>query len=658
MNNYNNIPKELKGLKQWVGFSQFDRDNGKVGKMPINPLNLKPAKANDPNTWTTYSNAVNAVGSPVTFYVNGEQHKGKIDGIGIQFGNGLFGIDLDDVVRSGYISDDAKEIIRTVDSYTEYSPSGNGIHILCFGEIPEGNRRKGFIEMYGETRFFTVTGNVITDYDKINERTEQAKIVHEKYLGTPQTKTQTKKETVDIAYLQSDDELIRMMFNSFKGSEIKQLMIGNMSIYNDDHSAADFALVNHLCYWTNGNAAKIDSIFRTSGLMREKWDRPQGDSTYGEITINKVLRDFKPYTNTPVAININGKRVGAPYGTVETRNAKEVETPTKVANEPYKSLQTAKNYLLKTFKGDRDRFKNYKQRKTGYENMDNITGGLYPGLYVIGALSSLGKTTYMHQMADQLAEQGEKVLFFSLEQSSFEMSTKSLSRETYKLNPSKKDLPSAIEIRKGEHTQSTNAALKNYMEYADNLYIIECNFNFTMNDIISTVEHFIETEQTHPVVIIDYLQIIPSVDPRMSDKEKTDQHVRALKILQRDHDLVVFAISSLNRSNYLSPVSFESFKESGGIEYTADVVLGMQYSILNDDLFSKDNKKNDKIDLINQAKRATPRKIELVCLKNRYGRDYTVGFDYYPRHDYFTPSNDYGDDEYSTGNTPGKIRTI
>jgi len=92
----------------------------------------------------------------------------------------------------------------------------------------------------------------------------------------------------------------------------------------------------------------------------------------------------------------------------------------------------------------------------------------------------------------------------------------------------------------------------------------------------------------------------------------------------------------LNRSNYLTPVDFESFKESGGIEYTADVIWGLQLTAINDDLFSKEGKIKEKRERIREAKAETPRKVELLCLKNRYGiSSYRAVFDYYPKYDLF-----------------------
>ena len=145
-----------------------------------------------------------------------------------------------------------------------------------------------------------------------------------------------------------------------------------------------------------------------------------------------------------------------------------------------------------------------------------------------------------------------------------------------------------------------------------------------------------------PVVIVDYLQIIRPADPRQTAKDAVDAHVRALKMLQRNNDLVVLVICSLNRQNYLTPVDFESFKESGGIEYTADVVWGLQLAIMNDELFDKDKKLKEKREAVKRAKLEVPRKVELVCLKNRYGRSsYSCGFNYYPQYDLFVPEDEF-----------------
>ena len=145
------------------------------------------------------------------------------------------------------------------------------------------------------------------------------------------------------------------------------------------------------------------------------------------------------------------------------------------------------------------------------------------------------------------------------------------------------------------------------------------------------------TTGTKPILIIDYLQIIQG-DPRQSTREAVEANVTELKRISRSKDIPVFIISSLNRSNYMTPVDYESFKETGGIEYTADVLWGLQLDVLNDPLFDKEGKVKEKRDKIREAKAETPRKVELLCLKNRYGiATYKVGFTYYPQFDLFVP---------------------
>ena len=491
--------------------------------------------------------------------------------------------------------------------------------------------------MYGETRFFTVTGKPYGSVKPLSERTQEAATIHKKYIYRERSETSVAPTGEAASVDLSDQELLEKAFASARGAEIRKLWEGDTSGHGNDHSAADLALVRDLAYWTNGDAARIDTLFRSSGLMRDKWDRKTGGSTYGANTIAFVLRDFNPYTvQTPLKrITSHGKEI---YNADKMREEAPQMTP-QTAPEPVQ-LTSAYDYLKSNFKDDRAQFQGYKQRKTGFNNIDEKTGGLYPGLYVIGAQSSLGKTTFIHQMGDQLAAAGDTVLFFSLEQSLFELTTKSLARESFKLDV-KNDAGavSAIELRAGAKTEKVNNGYRAYMQYAKRMIIKECNFDENIESIETTVKKFIADTGVKPIVIIDYLQIIPALDPRMSDKEKTDQHMKRLKVLQRNNDLVLFVISALNRANYLTEISFESFKESGGIEYTADVIWGMQYSVISTDPTFKSaaqGKLNEQRRKIQDAKKATPRKIELVCLKNRYGRDYSAYFLYYPKYDYFT----------------------
>ena len=300
-------------------------------------------------------------------------------------------------------------------------------------------------------------------------------------------------------------------------------------------------------------------------------------------------------------------------------------------------------YIKSAMGSDIARFK--REVKTGYRNLDEQAGGLYSGLYVVAAISSLGKTTFCHQIADQIAAGGTDVLFFSMEQSRLEMVSKSLARRT-----AQKDMNRAVTslaIRKGYLPEQVKEAVQEYTEAVkDRLSIIEGNFSCNISFIGDYVRQYMRRNGAaetgrKPVIFIDYLQILqPAEDEngrRQTTKETIDSTITELKRLSRELDITIFVISSVNRANYLTPIDFESLKESGGIEYTSDVIWGLQLQCLNDPIFDKANNLKERRQKVKEAKAATPRKIELVCLKNRYGiANYSCYFNYYPAADLFT----------------------
>ena len=295
------------------------------------------------------------------------------------------------------------------------------------------------------------------------------------------------------------------------------------------------------------------------------------------------------------------------------------------------------SYIDNLMQADIAKLRDAAERKTGFRRLDELSGGLYPGLYVIAATSSLGKTTFSHQIADNLAAAGSDVLFFSMEQSRLELVSKSIARITAQAD--REHAVTSLSIRKGVNNDAVRTAATQYKKnIADRLSIIEGNFNCNISFIGDYIRRYIKQNCCKPVVVIDYLQILQPAEEnkRATVKETVDNTVTELKRISREHDLTVFIISSVNRANYLTPIDFESLKESGGIEYTADVIWGLQLQCLNEPLFSEANKIKEKRQRIRQEKAAEPRKIELLCLKNRYGiANYSCGFDYYPANDLF-----------------------
>lgn len=296
---------------------------------------------------------------------------------------------------------------------------------------------------------------------------------------------------------------------------------------------------------------------------------------------------------------------------------------------------TMADYLEESFFNEVEDSAKYKNVKTGFANLDEKLGALLPGLYVIGAGSGVGKTTFALQIADYLAAHGEEVLYFTLEQSRFELASKSIARIAAQKNRAK--APTAVEIRlNGITDETTRQAFQEYAQtIAPHITIFESAFDMNIAQIKADVENFIKTTNKKPVVFIDYMQIIPSTDARQSDKEKADAIIRELKKLQKENKIIVFAISSISRANYLLPIGEESFKESGSIEYTADAVLGLQYTAINK-LTGERKTDAEKREILNAERAKNPRSLELVILKNRTNQPgVSARFNYYCANDLF-----------------------
>ena len=284
-----NLPRRLVEVDQWLCWKEEKRD-GKPTKIPITPGTGAFASSTDADTWTNFKAAVEYARSD------------EADGLGFVFtaDDPFVGIDLDDCrdPATGHVDEDAREIVNRLDSYTEVSPSGTGFHVLIEGELPEGRNRKGTVEMYDSSRFFTMTGDRVNVAPQtVNSRQDALAEVHRKYVQQPAmdgeqasgvgTDTEETPATdVDLA----DEELIERARNAANGEKFDRLWDGDISAY-ESQSEADMALCSLLAFWTGGDAMWMDQLFRQSELIRPKWDEQHfanGD-TYGERTIERAI---------------------------------------------------------------------------------------------------------------------------------------------------------------------------------------------------------------------------------------------------------------------------------------------------------------------------------------------------------------------------------
>ena len=266
--------------------------------------------------------------------------------------------------------------------------------------------------------------------------------------------------------------------------------------------------------------------------------------------------------------------------------------------------------------------------RSGYDNLDALTD-IHPSLYVLGGVSSIGKTTFLHQMADQMASKEHPVLYFAYEQTVLDMAVKSLSR-TMAMENQEQAMPSIRMKTNPDDPRIAMAAGKYWA--AEHLYVVECNAKATINKVEQLGTSFIEVRGVRPIVVIDYLQAIPPLDKnRRSVKDHIYLNMRRLKQLQNANGLVLMVIAALSEQSLYEELDFESFKEVGNMSNVADVLWGLQLQALKEEKGTgKDRRKR-----IREAMKEIPRKVELVCLKNALGQTYSCDYTYYPQYDLF-----------------------
>ncbi|MBR0030947.1 MAG: hypothetical protein IJP61_01455, partial [Treponema sp.] len=317
---------------------------------------------------------------------------------------------------------------------------------------------------------------------------------------------------------------------------------------------------------------------------------------------------------------------------IQARRQKLAETR-REENKSGIEIFSFTDYFSGEFFRDIELTAKYSERKTGFDNID-AAQVFMPGVYALGALPASGKTTFAWQLLNQLAEKGEPCIYCSFEMSKAELFTKSVVRELYKKSPQMSErlnLTSA-NIRRGALRGSSELQEQaaQFAQSATNLKVAELS-NTSVTELIEGLKPLVADVDRSPVICLDYLQIIPSKGSKASSpKEKIDEVMLRLKDFQRATNTTLLVISAFNRENYYQKVSFSSFKESGAIEYSADVIWGLEnYGVDSEGKLDKDE--------VIKMSREKLRRIKFSCLKNRNGGAYECFFRYHAAYDYFEP---------------------
>lgn len=262
-----NVPAELRERRQWVCWN--------TDKAPCSARTGQAASVTDPRNFGTFEQAI-----------SGMQAHRHLEGVGFVFTDGdpFVGADLDRCIDAdGTISGDQQAIIDLLDTYTERSQSGSGIHVVAKGTLPVGGRKVGNLEVYQSGRFFALTGDIIEERRVINERQDELAQLYEQAFGTDEA------EEVEQAWRVSpplgDDDILRLAFDASNGAAIRKLVAGSSEGYPST-SEADLALLGYLKFYTQ-DPEQLARLFKRSGLYQPD-NRKRGDR-YIARTIAKAL---------------------------------------------------------------------------------------------------------------------------------------------------------------------------------------------------------------------------------------------------------------------------------------------------------------------------------------------------------------------------------
>ena len=633
---YDGLPKSLTDGNLFCVWRYETRD-GKPTKVPYSPNGydtMTRAKSSDPTTFADFETARD--------YYSAYQ----FDGMGIGFFNNLVGIDIDHCIdrNSGTINELAMRIVTTIDSYTEISPSGDGLHIIL--EVTDDFRdgmtvkdergtsayklryfnknspRAQGVEVYiaGETnRFFTLTGKQfdLGNGGIVRERTAQLRGMLDEFMKRPEREPAQPAPAPTTPVDLDDQEIIERAMRARNGATFTALWRGDTNGYGS-RSEADLALCNLLAFWTQRDPDRMDRLFRQSGLMRDKWERED----YRDWTVRKAI-DGTANVYEP-------KQEGAATAADPT--------PAQVAETPRPAPKSATELFddfLHTIKTD-----TYRPYQTGIGALDRLLGGgiVRQSLVVLTAAPATGKTALASQVAEAIAQGGQDVVYLNLEMSREYMLARSLSRIT----PHCGCPMTASEVMRGYKWDTEQAAT---VEQAASIYrsTIAPHMNYNPDGADNTLESLQgmlddylkrakEQRRMAPPVILDYMHLVTSTG-RMDAQDVIKQVVAILKDYAIAGNTFVIAIAATNRaSNMAGKQTQSSARDSSAIEYTADIQVGLNFTAFVNKWKNADGKlySPENPDDMDEIMQQHPRKMCLQVLKNRMnqsgGKQY---FDFY-----------------------------
>lgn len=587
---------ELKQQKQWVNYILYPRSDGSYSKPPIDPHTLKNGSSTDPRQWVDYRSAADQVGKEAVFKPkDAPEYHAPVEGTGIVITGQYCGIDLDHVVKNGkIIAPFAEKLLQKMDTYSELSVSGTGLHLLLYADDltedvggkyhvdGDGNYKKDgeyVVEVYAYPnktggRYLTVTEKVFHDRPLVHGKGHMLRQIREYFENVKSRGIETNRANTPPSvgsYNQperTDEEVLAMALRYDKDGSFRMLFDGELSLHGGDHSAADQAFVNKLASWTNGNRLQMDRIFRNSGLMRPKWDERRGSGTYGSMTIDRALKGFTPYTKPEdrylsmdevkqaVAENIqkkaqpevNAREASKP----EPKHTKKLIQPLTYDNA-VGILQNANDESIEI-----PCFESFaKQAKIGQH--DTI---------IIAGETGSGKSMFALNLMENL-NQNHAIVYCNLE-----MSREMVLRRMVAIH-SGLELDMVEGYKLDDNTQETvNAALA---EITNREPIYVENDRYGLEEIEDAIKQAVAVQESRGrkesvIVFIDHVLLLRNVGKASSQYERFSRISEELRRIAVLNNCIIFVLTQQSRAGKadrdIEP-ELSSLKESGSFENDA-----------------------------------------------------------------------------------------
>ena len=588
--------EELKNEKLWMNYTLYPRKNGGMGKPPINPYTLKNGSSTDPEQWSDYATAKKNIDEMATFKPSGDPvTRVKVAGTGIVTTNKYCGIDLDHVLKDGEIEAPfVKKLLEMLDTYAEVSVSGDGLHLLLYTEdLPEemgrkfkvdgeGNKDKDGkyeIEIYAYKtggRFFTISENVFYDRPINKEKIADLQKIYHYYNRSETVQAQPQSPASSPVGSgnppqRADAEVIEKAFRYDYDGSFRKLYEGDTSLHGGDHSRADQALANKLAQWTNGNRDQMDRIFRSSGLMRDKWDRPikrGSDETYGQRTINKALENFTPYTRPEDAgLTVEDVKQAIDKEQQEQQEQQEATVP-NVPDVNARELSKPKLIKPLTYERAVETLQNAIDDSIMIPNFESFATQAKIGQHdtvIIAGETGSGKSMLALNLMENL-NQTHAVMYFNLE-----MTTEMVLRRMVSIH-SGLELDRVEGYKKDEETAKT--VNENLKEITNRQPIYVENDRYKLDQIEDAIKQAAAIQEangrTEPVIVfIDHVLLLRNVGKASSNYERFSGISEELRRIAVLNNCIVFVLTQQSRAGKADKdkePELSSLKESGSFE--------------------------------------------------------------------------------------------